>query len=172
MPAYRRKGKDEMKEKVLKALNEQMNAEYYSAYLYLGMAAYAEHAGFKGTAHWLLRQAHEEREHAEKIFKFILERGDVPALADIKATPPEYKSLEDVFKKVAAHERHVTDLIDAAASLALDERDHATYSFLKWFVDEQVEEVSTADEILGKFTAAGSHPGFLFNLDAALGQRQ
>jgi ferritin len=161
-----------MKEKVLKTLNEQMNAEYYSAYLYLGMSAYADHAGFKGTAHWLLRQAHEEREHAEKIFKFILERGGAPALADIKATPPKYKSLEDVFKKVASHERHVTDLIDAAASVALDERDHATYSFLKWFVDEQVEEVSTADEILGKFTAVGDNPGLLFSLDAALGQRQ
>jgi ferritin len=161
-----------MKEKVLKTLNEQMNAEYYSAYLYLGMSAYANGAGLKGTAHWLLRQAHEEREHAEKIFKFILERGDTPALADIKATPPKYKNIEDVFKKIAAHERHVTDLIDAAASVALDERDHATYSFLKWFVDEQVEEVSTADEILGKFAAVGNNPGLLFSLDAVLRQRQ
>jgi ferritin len=161
-----------MKEKVLKTLNEQMNAEYYSAYLYLGMSAYSEHAGFKGTAHWLLRQAHEEREHAEKIFKFILERGDAPALADIKATPPKYKSLEDVFKKIASHERHVTDLIDTAASVALDERDHATYSFLRWFIDEQVEEVSTADEILGKFAAVGDNPGLLFSLDNVLGQRQ
>jgi ferritin len=161
-----------MKEKVLKTLSEQMNAEYYSAYLYLGMSAYADRAGFKGTAHWLLRQAREEREHAEKIFKFILERGDAPALADIKAAPPKYKSLEDVFKKVAAHERHVTDLIDAAANVALDERDHAAYSFLKWFVDEQVEEVSTADEILAKFTAVGGNPGLLYSLDALLGQRQ
>ncbi|MDR1132878.1 MAG: ferritin [Synergistaceae bacterium] len=161
-----------MKEKVLKTLNEQMNAEYYSAYLYLGMSAYADRAGFKGTAGWLLRQAHEEREHAEKIFKFILERGDAPAFADIKATPPEYKSPEEVFKKVAAHERHVTDLIDAAATVALDERDHAAYSFLRWFVDEQVEEVSTADDILAKFTAVGNNPGLLFSLDAVLGQRQ
>ena len=161
-----------MKEKILKTLNEQMNAEYYSAYLYLSMSAYAENAGFKGTAHWLLRQAHEERGHAEKIFKFILERGDIPALADIKATPPKYKGLEDVFKKVASHERHVTDLIDAAANVALDERDHATYSFLRWFVDEQVEEVSAADEILAKFTAVGSNPGLLFSLDAFLGHRQ
>jgi ferritin len=160
-----------MKEKVLKTLNDQMNAEYYSAYLYLGMSGYADKSGFKGAAHWLLRQAHEEREHAEKIFKFILERGDAPELADVKATPPAYKNLEDVFKKVAAHERHVTDLIDAAANVALDERDHATYSFLQWFVDEQVEEVSAADEILGKFTAIGDSPGLLLNLDAVLGQR-
>ncbi|MDR3165706.1 MAG: ferritin [Synergistaceae bacterium] len=160
-----------MKEKILKTLNEQMNAEYYSAYLYLSMSAYADRTGFKGAAHWLLRQAHEEREHAGKVFKFILERGETPVFKDIEATPPEYGSLEDVFKKVASHEHHVTDLINAAASAALDQRDHAAYSFFQWFVDEQMEEVSIANDILGKFTAAGNNPGILLSLDAVLGQR-
>lgn len=161
-----------MKANVLKALNEQWNAEYYSAYLYMAMSAYAEQAGFKGTAHWLLEQAREEAAHGERIYEHILERGETPVFSDIKAPPVKYESLKDVFAKVAEHEKRVTGMIDAIANLAQDERDHATYHFIMWFVDEQIEEVSEAEDLLGKITLIGDNPGPLLSLDAVLAQRK
>lgn len=161
-----------MKANVLKALNEQWNAEYYSAYLYMAMSAYAEQAGFKGAANWLFEQAREEAAHGEHIYEHILERGETPAFSDIKAPPVKYKSLEDVFAKVAEHEKRVSGMIDAIANLAQDERDHATYHFIMWFVDEQTEEVSEAEDLLGKVTMIGDNPGPLLSLDAVLAQRK
>ncbi|MDR1510727.1 MAG: ferritin [Synergistaceae bacterium] len=161
-----------MKANVLKALNEQWNAEYYSAYLYMAMSAYAEQAGFKGAANWLFEQAREEAAHAEHIYEHILERGGTPAFSDIKSPPVKYKNLKDVFAKVAEHEKRVTGMIDAIANLAQDERDHATYNFIMWFVDEQIEEVADAEDLLGKVTLIGDNPGALLSLDATLAQRK
>jgi ferritin len=161
-----------LKANVLKALNEQVNAEYYSAYLYLAMAAYADGAGFKGASSWLWQQAREESSHGSKILKYILEQNGKAAFADVKATPPSYKNLKDVFAKVAAHEKHVTDLVNAIADLAQKEHDHATYHFILWFVDEQIEEVSTAEDILARLEAVGDNLGLLYSYDTVLGQRK
>jgi ferritin len=160
-----------LKANVLKALNEQVNAEYYSAYLYLAMSAYADGAGFKGASGWLYKQAHEEASHATKILKYILEQGGKAKLTDIKADTTSYKSLNEVFAKVAGHEKHVTELVDAIADLAQKEHDHATYSFILWLVNEQVEEVATADDILSKITAVGDNLGLLYSFDAVLAKR-
>jgi ferritin len=160
-----------IKESVVKALSEQVNAEYYSAYLYLAMSAHADKAGFKGIANWLFIQAREEMAHGTHLYQHILERGAAPSFKEIKAPEFSFTSIKGIFEKVLAHERHVSNLIDAIATLAQKEQDHATYNFILWYVNEQIEEEATADEILAKINLTDSHPGLLFNLDAELGSR-
>lgn len=160
-----------IKDSVAKALSEQVNAEYYSAYLYLAMSAYADRAGYKGFANWLFVQAQEEMAHGTHIYQHILERGAAPSFADIKTPDASFGNIKEVFEKTLAHERYVTELIGKIATLAQDEKDHATYNFILWYVNEQIEEEATADEILSKINLTGSHPGLLFNLDAELGAR-
>jgi ferritin len=158
-------------ESVVKALSEQVNAEYYSAYLYLTMSAYADRSGYKGVANWLFIQAQEEMAHGTHIYQHILGRGAAPSFSGIKAPDVSFGSIKEVFEKTLAHERHVTGLINKIATLAQDEKDHASYNFVMWYVNEQVEEESTADEILSKIKLTDSHPGLLFNLDAELAAR-
>ncbi|MDR1019509.1 MAG: ferritin [Synergistaceae bacterium] len=160
-----------LKERLSKALSDQVNAEFYSAYLYLGMSAYADRAGFKGIANWLHVQSREEMAHAIHIYRHILERGGTPSFDDITASRAEYGGIREVFEKVLAHERHVSGLIDGIASIALEERDHATYNFIAWFVSEQVEEEASAEELVSKARHAGDDPALLFSLDAALAAR-
>jgi ferritin len=160
-----------LKPNVLKALNDQVNAEYHSAYLYLSMSAYADNAGFKGSSNWLWHQAREEMSHASKILRYILDQGGKAEFTDVKAPEGSYKNLQEVFSKVAGHERHIAGLVSAIADIAMQERDHATYHMMLWFIDEQIEEVSTAEDLLNKFNAVGDNPGLLYNLDAVLGQR-
>jgi ferritin len=160
-----------IKESVLKALNDQVNAEYFSAYLYLAMSAYADRAGFKGIANWLFVQAQEETAHSTHIYQHILERGAAPSFADIKAPQFSFGSIKDVFDKVLSHERGVSEGINKIASLAMDEGDHATYQFIMWYVNEQIEEEANAEEIVAKVNLIGDNSGLLYNLDAALGAR-
>jgi ferritin len=136
------------------------------------MASYADNAGFKGSANWLWHQAREEMSHANKLLRYVLDQGGKAEFADVRAPETSFGGLRDVFVKVAAHERHVSELLGALADLTLQERDHATYSMMLWFVTEQVEEVSTADDIVNKLNAIGDNPGLLYNFDAVLGQRQ
>ncbi|MDR1514579.1 MAG: ferritin [Synergistaceae bacterium] len=160
-----------LKERVLKALSNQVNAEFYSAYLYLGMSAFADRAGYKGVANWLYVQSQEEMAHAVHIYKHILERGEAPSFADIKAPQASYDSVKEVFERVLAHEKHVSGLIDNIATIAMEERDHATYNFLAWFVAEQVEEESSAEELVSKVKLIGDNPALLYDLDTALAAR-
>jgi ferritin len=160
-----------IKAPLLQALNNQLNAEYYSAYLYLSMSAYAEHAGFKGISNWLFIQSREEMAHGTHIYHHILERGAVPVLADIKAPPASYNGIKEVFEKVLAHERHVSELIDRIATLALEEKDHATYQFILWYVDEQVEEEAAAEEILNRINLMAGNSALLYHLDSAFAAR-
>jgi ferritin len=165
-------GEKLLKPTVLKALNDQLNAEYRSAYLYLGMSAYADNIGFKGSSNWLWHQAREEMSHASKLLRYILDQGGKAEFHDVKSPDASFGSLRDVFTQVAAHEREISDLVDALADLAMKERDHATYNLMLWYVSEQLEEVSTADDVLNKVKAVGDNVGLLYNLDAILGQRQ
>jgi ferritin len=161
-----------IKDTLAKALNDQVNAEYYSAYLYLSMSAYADQAGYKGIANWLRVQAKEEMAHGVHIYEYLLERGAVPVFSDVKAPPASYGSLKEVFEKVLAHERHVTELINRIASLAVSEGDHAGYQFILWYVNEQVEEEADAGELCTRFSRVGENPGLLYSLDAVLGERR
>jgi ferritin len=160
-----------LSETLAKALNEQVNAEYYSAYLYLGMSAYADREGYKGIANWFFIQAREEAAHAVHIYQHILERGASPVLTPIQAPPASFAGAKDVFEKVLAHERGVTDRINKIASLAVEEKDHATYTFILWYVNEQIEEEKNVDEILAKINLMGNSPALLFHLDAELAAR-
>ena len=160
-----------LSKKMDKALNGQINAEIYSSYMYLSMAAWFEQAGLAGLANWMRQQVQEEMFHAMKIFDFVTERGAKVILAAIEQPPTEWKSALDVFEATLAHEQKVTGLINDLTNLALDERDHATNIFLQWFISEQVEEESGVGAILDKLKLIGKDSSGLFALDQELGQR-
>jgi ferritin len=160
-----------IKDSLVKALNDQLNAEYYSAYLYLSMSAYAEHTGFKGIANWLFIQAREEMAHGTHIYHYILERGALPVLVDIKAPATSYSGVKDLFEKVLAHERHVSELIGRIATLAQEEKDHAVYHFIMWYVNEQVEEEASAGDILNRINLMGNNTALLYHLDSEFAAR-
>jgi len=136
--------------KIEKAINEQINAEMYSSYLYLSMAAYFESINRSGFAHWMETQAQEEMKHAMKCYKYIYEKGGRVTLAAIDSPPTEWKSPLDAFESAYNHELKVTGLIHDLVNLARAEKDIATENFLMWYVEEQVEEEASADEIVQK----------------------
>ena len=158
-------------EKLAAALSRQVTAEYYSAYLYHAMSAYAENKGLSGTAHWLFMQAREEFAHGVNIYQYILDRGALPVLGEIEAPPASFGSICEVFKEVLAHEQKVTAMINDIASLALEEKDHACYQFILWYVEEQVEEEASANSIIDKLELIGRDSGLLLTLDNELGAR-
>ncbi len=160
-----------IKVKVQDALNKQLNAELYSAYLYLSMAAYFESVSLKGFANWMLAQTREELVHAMKFYDYINERGGRVALTSISAPLTEWDSPLAAFKQVYEHEQKVTGLINDLVTLAVSEADDAANNFLQWFVAEQVEEESSADEIVQKLRLLGEDHSGLFMLDQELGQR-
>jgi ferritin len=158
--------------KMLDALNEQINAELYSAYLYQAMAAQFEADNLKGFAHWMDVQAKEEQNHARKIYEFLVDRGGRVALKAIAAPPVEWKSPLQIFEESYAHEQKVTGLIHNLVDLARAEKDHAAEVFLAWFVTEQVEEEANASEIVERLKLLKDHAQGLFMLDAHLGKRE
>ncbi len=160
-----------MNEKVQKAINDQINAELYSAYLYLAMSAYFHSINLSGFANWVRVQALEEETHAGRFFDYVNERGGRAVLGEIEKPPVEWKSPLDAFEAIYAHELKVTGLINDLVDLALKEKDHATYNMLQWFVSEQVEEESSADEIVQKLKLIGSEGSGLFMIDQELTQR-
>ncbi|MCL2588252.1 MAG: ferritin [Oscillospiraceae bacterium] len=160
-----------LSEKLLNALSEQVNAEYHSAYLYLVMSASADEMGLKGAAHWLFLQAQEEMAHGTRIYQYILERGATPTFAAIALPPTAFASINTVFDQVLAHEQKVTRMINAIATLAMQEADHACYQFLMWFVNEQVEEEASASDIISKLKLIGNNEAMLLALDNELGAR-
>ena len=153
------------------ALNKQINAELYSSYLYLSMAAWFEAQTLKGFAHWMRVQAKEEHAHAMKFFDYVLERGAKVELKAIDAPPKSWKNPLDAFKAVAAHEAKVTGMINALADQAQGIRDHATGTMLHWFISEQVEEEANAAEVVAKLEMIGDSSGGLFALDHQLSKR-
>jgi ferritin len=158
-------------EKMERALNDQSNAEMYSAYLYLAMSAYFESVSLKGFANWMMVQAQEEMTHAMKFYNFVNERGGRVVLKAIEAPPKEWAHPQEVFEAVLEHEKKVTGLINSLVDLAIEERDHASNIFLQWFVSEQVEEEDSANEVLQKIKLIGDARGNMFLLDRELGAR-
>ena len=154
------------------AMNQQVNAELYSAYLYLSMAADFEAENLHGMAHWMQVQAKEEAGHAMKFFKYVFERGGRVTLTAIAAPPAEWDSPQLVFEAVYKHECHVTSLINKLVEVAGAEKDYASGVFLQWFVNEQVEEEANASEILHQLKMIGDSKQGLYMLDRHLAQRQ
>ena len=144
--------------KLEKALNDQINLELCSAYAYLGMAAYFERTAFTGFGKWMELQSNEELGHANRFFKYIVERGGKVTLEAIPEPKCDYKSPLDVFKASLGHEQKVSAAICAIYELAAAEKDYATLSFLKWFLDEQVEEERNVGDILAKLELVGRQP--------------
>ena len=160
-----------IKEKIREALNQQLNAELYSSYLYLSMAAYFESINLKGFANWMRVQTQEELVHAMKFYDFIIERGGKVVLSSIEGPRTEWPSPLAVFEHAYEHEQKVTGLINNLVDLSTAEQDHATTNFLQWFVAEQVEEEASADEVVQKIKLMGDASGGLFMLDRELAQR-
>ncbi len=162
-----------LKRKVTEALNEQINAEQYSALLYLSMSSWFENKGLPGFANWMYIQYQEELTHANKIFKYIIERGNKVELKSIDQMPVEFDSVLEVAQQSLEHEQHVTKMINNLVDIAEEERDHATTSFLQWFIDEQVEEEASIREIIDslKLIDGEAKGNGLFMLDRELRKR-
>lgn len=158
--------------KMQEAINEQINAELRSSYLYLSMSAYFESKSLKGFAQWMRVQAKEELEHAMKFFDYVNERGGRVTLKPIEAVKTEWVSAVEVFEDTYKHEMLVTSLIDKLVDLARSENDHASEVFLQWFVDEQVEEEDNASYILSQLQMIGDAPHLLLTLDREIGKRK
>ena len=154
-----------------KALNAQINAEHYSAFLYLAMAAQFADLGMPGGQQWMTTQFKEELVHAQVFFDYVVERGGRAKLDTIDKPGSNWVSGTKMFEDAYAHEQHVTALIHEMASLALELKDHATYQFLQWFIAEQVEEEATASDFLQKFKMAEKSAAGLYQLDKELGAR-
>lgn len=160
-----------MNKKIEKKINEQINEELFSAYLYLSMAAYCEDRNLPGFANWMQVQFEEEQFHAMKFINYINERGGRVELEAIEKPQVEWKDMIDVFEATLNHEKHITSKINEIMDLAIDERDHATTSFLNWYIDEQVEEEDTADGILQRLKMINGQSNGLLMLDKELGAR-
>ena len=155
-----------------KSLNDQLNAEMYSSYLYLSMNAYFKSVNLDGFANWMYAQAQEELMHAMKFYDFINQRGGRVVLSAIEAPPTAWDSPLAVFEETLKHEKKVTGLINALVETALGENDHATNIFLQWFVSEQVEEEDSVGSVLEQLKLLGDAKGGLFMLDRELAKRE
>ncbi|MEM0492496.1 MAG: ferritin [Candidatus Thermoplasmatota archaeon] len=161
-----------MKAKIENTLNKQINAELYSAYLYLSMSAYFESINLSGFAHWMRVQAKEEVGHAMRIYDHVVERLGRVNLSGIANPPASWKSPLNAFEDAYKHEQKVTRMIHDLVDLARQEKDHATESMLQWFIDEQVEEENQTDVIVQKLRLIKDNTNGLFMLDHELGKRK
>ena len=157
--------------KMQKALNNQLNAELFSSYLYLSMAGHFEATSLPGMATWMKFQAQEELGHALKFYSFIGERNGNLLLTQIEGPQSEWSAPLEAFEDAYEHEQKVTNLINELANLAREEKDHATETFLQWFITEQVEEESTVSTIVDQLKLVGDNGVALFMVDGQLGQR-
>ncbi|MCM8812405.1 MAG: ferritin [Candidatus Omnitrophica bacterium] len=160
-----------MEKKLAKAFNEQINHEFYSAYLYLAMSAWAETQDLPGMAHWLQAQAKEETEHGMKLFAYLNDCGQAVALKAIGEPPAEFGSALELFEQVRAHEAKVTSLIHKLYALARETADPAAEVFLQWFVSEQVEEEKNAADIVAMLKRVKPDSAALLMIDRQLAKR-
>ena len=159
------------KQKSGRSITAQINAEMWSAYLYLSMAAYCHANGYPGMGNWFQVQFQEEQDHAKILFNYIIQRGGHVELKAIDAVPTAWDNPLDVFEATLAHEQKVTSLINNLFALTTQENDYATQSMLKWFVDEQVEEEENAQNIIDNLRMIKDNGYGLYMLDKELGAR-
>jgi ferritin len=153
------------------AMNTQIAAELYSAHLYLAMSAYCEEQALPGFAHWFRLQSDEEREHALKFLRHVVDRGGRVMLTGIDAPQSDFGSPQGAFEQALAHEMNVTMMIDGLFGMSVQHGDYASQVFLQWFVTEQVEEERAAAEIVQTLKTLGGEPASLLLLDRELGSR-
>jgi ferritin len=158
-------------ERMEEALNEQVNKEMYSSYLYLAMSAYSSSVGLPGFAHWFRVQVEEENIHAMKLFDYINDQGGRVKLKEIKEPPMEFGTAMDMFQQTLKHEQFITRSINELVDLALTEKDESTASFLQWYVDEQVEEEENDNEIIAKLRGVDKNEYLIPSVDAELAKR-
>lgn len=157
-----------LSKKLEAALNAQINAEFWSAYLYLSMAAHFAADGKPGFANWFEIQFKEEQDHAMKFFKYVVDRGGKVELKPINKVALSWKSPLAAFEDTLNHEQKVTAMINNLVSLAKEENDYATESMLKWFVDEQVEEEATAQSYIDALNMIKDNGFGIYTLDKEL----
>lgn len=160
-----------MNEKVEEALNEQINREMYSSYLYLAMSAYSSSVGLPGFAHWFRVQVEEENIHAMKLFDYINNQDGRVRLKEIKEPPMEFGTPMKMFQQTLKHEQFITRSIHELVGLTLVEKDEKTASFLQWYVEEQVEEEENDKEIIAKLKVFEENKNTLTEIDAELAKR-
>ncbi|HHY90958.1 MAG TPA: ferritin [Clostridiales bacterium] len=161
-----------LRENLMAELNTQIQFEIFSENLYLAMAAYCADQDLDGFANFFKVQAEEEKSHAMKIFDYIIERDGRARISAIDEPQNDFASVLDAFQKAYEHEQSVTERFNKLMDLAMEEKDHATANFLKWFVDEQVEEESLFRGIIAKLKRIGDNGAALHMLDNELAQRK
>ena len=157
--------------KMNKALNKQLNREFHSAYIYLGLSAYAASEGYNGFASWFMIQNREELAHGMKLYKYLEDQDAKIKLKDIPAYNFKGQDIKEAFKVALEHEQKMTGWLNELSGLAMQEKDHATYNMLQWYVTEQVEEEASFKEILDKIELVGTSGNGMYNLDKELGSR-
>lgn len=172
VPARCEDNASRLDEKTQAALNEQINAELHSSYIYLSMSAYFESENLRGFAHWMRVQSNEETTHGHMFFDYINERGGRVSLTKIDAPEINWKSPLDAFQDAYQHEKYISKRIDDLVAHSRGLKDNATENFLQFFVREQVEEEANADEIVQQLKRIGDNPTALFLLDRELAKRK
>jgi len=160
-----------LSQKLTDELNEQIKFEFYSSHLYLAAAAYAYELDLDGFANFFIVQAEEEKFHAMKFFNFISEMGARVEMKSFDTPKMTYDDILDLFEYTSAHEGVVTDRIYHLMDIATEEREHATISFLKWFIDEQVEEMATFKAMTQKIKRGKDDANVLYGMDDELAKR-
>ena len=158
--------------KIASALNQQIQSEFYSAYLYLSMSAYCQEIHLEGFAQGLQVQSKEEIDHAMRLYNYLNNRGGRVILQAIDRPPESFKSPRRMFEQILKHEQAISKAVHKLYKLAQDERDYATEVELQWFINEQVEEEKSVGDILQKLTLIGDQPATLLMIDHHLGARQ
>lgn len=165
-------GKTKMiSEKINEILNEQINKEFYSGYLYLSMSAYMKELGLFGFASWLKLQAKEEVEHGLKLFDYLIERNSFVTLKQIRTPEFEFQGIISVFNKIYEHEKCITESVMKVAKVAEEECDRTTLSFVDWFINEQIEEEQNIKNIIKRLELFGDDKVALYLMDKELGER-
>lgn len=154
---------------VEKAINAQIAREEQSSRIYLAMASWCQANGYQGAANFLYAQTDEERLHQLKFIHYLDDRGGNAALENLEAPAKEFSSILDVFTQVLHHEESITASINELYSTCVNEKDFSTANFLQWFITEQIEEESSARNVLDKLNLAGDEKGGLFHVDKELG---
>jgi len=160
-----------LSDKLLKHLNDQVNFEIYSAYVYLGMASYCESIDLSGFANFFKVQSQEELFHAMKFYDYIFQKNGVVTLEQIDKPNGNYENIVNVFETGYEHEQIVTSRLYRIADIATEEKEHATISLLNWFINEQVEEENTFNSLIKKIKRAENNPAALYMLDDELAAR-
>ena len=159
-------------DKVKDILNEQINKEFYSAYLYLSMSAYFAQLGLYGFSNWAKVQSREEIDHGMILFEYVIGRNSQINLSQISTPSFEMKSPLEVFEQIYAHERSITCAIDSVATMTEGECDLATRNFIDWYLREQIEEEANVSKIIAKLKAFGTEQAALYLLDKELESRE